>query len=449
MSGTELDMVRTRARLPGGIELVGKKLTASLLAAGLCWTSTTSLSNAQTASDPSPPTSNPDKFAWELFIEINKPALAGRRGVPDPNRKIGDPGLRVWETWKITSQIGNEVFLNEGKCGPPWDNLRIESVTAKPRKLLSPPKFTFTRADLAGVSKQRVVQGTNPRLDFGQESRINKPGFDFIVQKGLCSIDGQERFRATGRAVVFPVDTIAIKATWRKFSPEEIRAGLPSRFYTTDEHDGDIYGLTGFHMTSKALPNWFWATFEQVDNPPPEIADRDRYTKLRDPNAASPAEQRMRDVPDPFKGTVWQYYVLRGTQTDFTDSMGNPVILGNTQLEGGMQATASCMGCHARASIGDRLDDIVVNGRQLYPPGTFFYPGGRMNTDGSNRLAVDVFEIFWQQDPQNPNNKTAVPLTASANGAPNPNWFVEAGTGRIRYTQLDFLWEFAFSSREK
>jgi hypothetical protein len=406
------------------------------------------MARAQAVSDPNPAANHPDKFAWDLFIEINRPALAGQRGVPDPSKKIGDPGLRVWETWKITTPIGSEVFLEGGKRPAPWDQPQLLE-KGRVRKFLSPRKFTFVTLDLKGADPHALMATANPRLDFGQESRINRAGFEFILTEGLYSIDGQERFRATGRTVDFPIDTVAIKATWRKFTPEEIKAGLPSRFYTTEDPGGDVYGLTGFHMTSKALPNWFWATFEQVDNPTPEIPDRDRYTKLRNPNATSAVEARLRDVPDPLKGTVWEYYVLRGTQIDFTDSMGNPVVLGNTQLEAGMQTTASCMSCHGRATIGDRVDNIIVNGRQLYPPGTYFYPGGRVSTDGSNRLTVDPFEIFWQQDPQKPNRSTAIPLVASANGAPNPNLFVNAGTGQIRYTQLDFLWEFMFAQREK
>jgi hypothetical protein len=386
---------------------------------------------------------NPDKFAWDLFIEINRPALAGKRGVPDPAKKHGDPGTRVWETWKITTPNGSEVFLPKGQRPPAWDVPQIKSLSGSPKKFFSPPKFAFGKLDLAGKSSHQAFRSL-PKLSNGnQESRINQPGFEFIVREGLYSIDGQERFRETGRAVTFPVDAIAIKATWRQFTGDEIKAGLPARFYTAQDEEGKIaYGLTGFHMTSKALPNWFWATFEQVNNPPPEVADRDRYTPFRnprDPNASG-VDQRLRDVPEPLKNTVWQYYVLRGTQVEFVDSMGSPTILGNTQLEGGMQSTSSCMGCHARATIGDRVENVK--------PGTYFFPGGRLNTDGANRLTVDPLQLLWQQDPQKPNRDTAVFVVASANGAPNPDLFVEAGTGRTRYTQLDFLWEFIFAQRE-
>ena len=145
-------------------------------------------------------------------------------------------------------------------------------------------------------------------------------------------------------------------------------------------------------MTTKDLPKWFWATFEQVDNPVPEIADRDRYTNFLNPrNPDAPyVEQRLRAVPDPLKNTVWQYYVLRGTQVDFIDSVGNPIILGNTQLEGSMQTSSSCMGCHARSTIGDRRDHIKVDGHQLYPRGAYFFPEGRMGGVEETRLAKSL-----------------------------------------------------------
>jgi hypothetical protein len=404
---------------------------------------------AQSALDPNPALNNPDKFAWDLFIQLNTPALSGQRGVPDPKKKPADSGLRVWETWKLTTPNGNEVFLPGGIRPGPWDQPPV--LNKRMEDFLSPPKFTFEKLNLLGLDpheRMRTMTASGLKLFNGEESRMNRAGFEFIVREGLYSIDGQERFRATERTVDFPTDTIAVKSAWRQLTAAEVKLGLASRFYTFKDPDGTIWAMLGFHISSKAIPNWFWATFEQVDNQTPEIPDRDRYTKLRYPNATSSPESRLREVPDELKNSVWQYYVLRGTQVDFTDSTGNSTILGNTVLESGMQTTASCIGCHARATIGDRVDNIVTNGRRIYPAGTFFYPQGLVRVDGSNRLTVNPFEIFWQQDPQKPNQTTAVFLGASANGTPHPDSFIEAGTGKSRYTQLDFMWEFSFAQRE-
>src|SRR5664280_1482155 len=74
----------------------------------------------QLKADPNPALNNPDKFAWDLFTQLNCPALPGKRGIPDPSKKPGDPGQRLWETWKITTPIGSEVFLERGQRPGPW-----------------------------------------------------------------------------------------------------------------------------------------------------------------------------------------------------------------------------------------------------------------------------------------------------------------------------------------
>ena len=421
---------------------------------------------AQQLSDPNPAMNNPDKVAWDLFVELNRPALEGKRGVPDPNKKHGDPGLRVWETWKQTSTPGNDVFRKKGAKPEEWDTPQTKTNEGKPRKVFSLPKSEVIRlldapamkSAEAGLDKQ--LSKTPVLNDNAQESKINQPGFDFIVREGLYSLDGQEKFRETGRKVEFPVGTINVKAAWRQFTPEEIKAGKPARYYTA-EQDGKVWGLTGFHITSKDIPNWLWATFEHVDNPPPEIPDLDRYTEFLNPRQSpSPppteysVEQRLRKVPEPLRNTYWQNYVLRGTQVDFVDSMGNSTLLANTQLENGMQLTASCIGCHSRSTRGDRFDNVTVNGKRLYPDGTYFYPGGHLikvgdigDTSTSNRLTVNPAKVFWQLDPQHPDNNTAAQYVMGAIGAPKPEWFLDSG-GNSRYTQLDFIWGFVHAERK-
>ena len=48
-----------------------------------------------------------DNFAWCAFLALNWPALAGadRRGEPDRGRTVGDPGPRVWETFKSSYEL--------------------------------------------------------------------------------------------------------------------------------------------------------------------------------------------------------------------------------------------------------------------------------------------------------------------------------------------------------
>lgn len=49
-------------------------------------------------------------------------------------------------------------------------------------------------------------------------------------------------------------------------------------------------------------------------------------------------------------GTKWANYRLRGTQVDFINSIGRPVILSNSQIERGF-LRSSCIRCHADATV--------------------------------------------------------------------------------------------------
>ncbi len=148
--------------------------------------------------------------------------------------------------------------------------------------------------------------------------------------------------------------------------------------------------MTSLHITTKDLPNWFWATFEHEDNPGLEavVPSKDEY-----------------GLPNSLKGTKWENYVLRGSQVDFVDSFGQKTILANSQIERGFQRSSSCITCHARATIGER-------------------PRKRQGESlGINRLSV-----FEGDD--------------GSVGSPEPSWFVD--TDRVpaaqEYVQMDFVW---------
>src|SRR5205085_9407591 len=108
---------------------------------------------------------------------------------------------------------------------------------------------------------------------------------------------------------------------------------------------GKLYGLVALHITSKVLPNWFWATFEWVDNKGRSdyLGSRDAfgvtYDNPKDPSFQPPNPETGKVYPpgkvtknllDLFKAggfdsawaQEWQNYRLKGSQVDFTDSTG-------------------------------------------------------------------------------------------------------------------------------
>jgi hypothetical protein len=197
---------------------------------------------------------------------------------------------------------------------------------------------------------------------------------------------------------------------------------------------------------TKQIPNWTWATWEWSDNTPDKpngnpgrsdwYGSHDSFGALyKDPSGKmigfqAPSADRGKPYPS---GTItadllalfknagysnewqkeWSNYRLKGSQIDFTDATGVPVVLGNSVTEDGFVQTSSCMTCHGNAAID---------------------PAGRPNPS-----------IGFDLDGQ------------SRNGPLNPGWFYdlnkhdrhdrgrkhEFGDYKVTYYPLDFVWAFA------
>jgi hypothetical protein len=188
------------------------------------------------------------------------------------------------------------------------------------------------------------------------------------------------------------------------------------------------------HVLTKDLPNWFWCTFEHVDNPgrgdfigihdsfgadPAHVPSRtDKAGSKYPPEAIKPALNKLFDEYG-YRGEwaeQYRYYRLKGSQVDFTDGTGRPLLLGNSVTEGGFVPTASCMTCHARAAV---------------------------NSSGASALP-----FFGQQ--------AALPLIGgdtlqpvlTYNGRPDPSWFfTETSNGSsLQNLATDFVWAIPFKA---
>ena len=82
---------------------------------------------------------------------------------------------------------------------------------------------------------------------------MNKEAFEFILNRNLYSIEGQEDFLNKNLAVDFPVDAKEIKAAWRMFTDVELDPAKTFRISTTTARSrmmkGDCACLSG-HITS-------------------------------------------------------------------------------------------------------------------------------------------------------------------------------------------------------
>lgn len=316
---------------------------------------------------------SPAKLAWQQFVYVNAPQGAGGPGTPV-----------LWETWASAE----EVFANPDST-PQWP--------AASRSAGSEDELV-QRSLLRAIARQGNESGDQRRIggvaadspEDSAEVRYDRTAFDWIVLKQLWYLQGQQKWfelHAMNQPVdvEFPGGATLVKATWKVIA----EADKP-RFHWRVEH-GRTWGLTALHVTTKILPGWFWATFEHVENPGYSIVAHPDPFGLDGGNPSRALIDLME--AGGLDSSVWRHYRLDGTQTDYTDRDGAPVVLGNSIIEAGFTAASSCRTCHVRATIGE----------------------------GATRLSFE-------------------PLV----GSPDPSWFVTPSHPPTpRYLRLDYAWSLA------
>jgi hypothetical protein len=223
-------------------------------------------------------------FAWQSFVALNWPALAGTRGAPDRSKTIGQPGVVVWNTWKTPE----EIFLPQAQAPAPWN----QGGSPPPECTIagaSPGDFTIRRvsksprdANSAVLTDFRQVVGGTLTDQHGNlaryDVRVNQTLFDAIVARQYYNRAVQDQ----ATTIAFPSGVMEAKAAWRQMTDADTPA-IKARFFRRDAWiytppiaaqparcvKGEV-GLVGLHITQKTptRPQWAWATFEQVDNVP-------------------------------------------------------------------------------------------------------------------------------------------------------------------------------------
>ena len=372
----------------------------------------------------------PDMYAWRLFVALNWPAKDGTREA-DPDAQFGADGRVVWESWisqdhvfPSTDQMQNGVTPRAWNTPP--EDCRVENLRQLPIQQL-------IRLQQGGASPA-VEPGFPGQQRVGNEVRMNRESRDFIADpnRPLWHIDGQEAFFASGDRLEFPVASKEIKAQWRRITETEKPRYHWALCRSVDDSEDQLWGLMALHITTKDLPNWFWATFEHVDNNTDLVKQQlglegwlthsfDRFScpgQPRNCNSAPMSGEAERLLGTSLRGTKWQHYRLRGTQVDFVTPEGEPTVLANSVIEQGFQTTSSCITCHALSTIGPRDQGL----------------GG-----DANRL--NFFKEFREDFVMGPV------------GTPDPGLFaqtrLESSTlPRRTFRQLDFVWSFMLAKRK-
>jgi hypothetical protein len=335
------------------------------------------LASTVVQSQVNPAMNTPDEVAWKLFIQVNKAA-----------GKAKDAAFETWASDTDTFQA-NPRF-------PPGVTLIAPHLPA-----------LFIAARLASEQQiggfHRVIP---PNPGGGEESRRNRPAFEFIVKHDLYKVSGLKA--AFGTDISFPIDAIEVKANWKpvseipSFTNNKIRlADVPKLYHVSKGSDHKEYALISLHIISKLVPNWTWATFEHSLNPGrcDVLGCIDRFgaqMQVVYPNAAQPDQiyppcvksaALKRLIASAKWDNAFANYCLKGTQTDFTDVTGRATRLGNSFTEKLVPVDhSSCMTCHAKASFNE-------NGQDPYGFGL---------EDGFGPLGPINWSWFWRTDNKPP-----------------------------------------------
>jgi hypothetical protein len=269
-----------------------------------------------------------------------------------------------------------------------------------------------------------------PSSPLEQEVRQNRQMFEFIVSKemyhrgGLEALLAQAQSQSNRSLINFPTGAKEVKAQWYP-----IRDTDKPRYLWREVKNPDgsttAFGLVALHIITKDLPNWFWADFGHADcevqkgacDPASlreflgDFTQEEAKTEPVDPTTrGASAPSGSNGVRKETIGSVWQNYILRGTQIDFTTPFGQSTVLSNPVIENGFQ-NSSCMTCHARASVGVRAV-------------------------GPNGVASPLLNTLSPGDP--------------TLGSPDPSLF-GAGPGQssINFLQTDFIWSAPFRAQRK
>ncbi len=294
---------------------------------------------APAQSDPDPALNNPDKLAWDLFIQVNSRA-GGTNSVFETFASDTD-------TFKPNPQY---------PTGPTVVSLRAPILPAIERE--------------AALAEGAVLPALPPdTTKTSEETRHNRPVFDFIVQNNLYKLSGLKA--AVGKALSFPIDSLEVKANWipldqvPAWTNNQVSVAQASQyFHINADGRGAKFALVSMHVISKQVPNWTWATFESRFNPGrcDIVGCRDTFG-AKDQNVA-PLKRQGQQYPDCVKTSdlsamlgkadiepAYVNYCLKGSQADFVDNAGLAIRLGNSVTESGFVPSSSCMTCHSRASF--------------------------------------------------------------------------------------------------
>lgn len=369
------------------------------------------------SADPAIPMNQPDRFAWELFVEVN------RKAAPEYQQTLTradgtkfTTNSAIWETWP------DDPYTFPSDPDP-----------ASPPKWPDAPYHKMLQAKAKGTPAAGDDKILDTGENGGEEIHRNRATFDYVIQNNLWYQQGIAAFFTNNPVMNFPVESIEVKANWI-----QITEAQKSQYHWNYDSSGQLWGLVATHITSKAIPNWFWATFEWVGNagrcdfigchdcfgtiPQHVASNTDTVGKVYPAGTITDALTALYKKNGYSGAWLSEYsnYRLKGSQTDFTLPTGEPLLVGNSVTEGGFVQTASCMTCHSRAAV-----------------------------DAAGKNAFPTFGEVQPLPLQSGSPEPYQTQFTTHNGTPIPSWYSHM-TGQSSvplFRQTDFVWAIPFRAK--
>lgn len=305
-------------------------------------------------------TQNSDAFIWQLFTQFAAPVSTSR------------PSPVVFETWASDE----DTFSTTPRWPDPDEPKKLQvsvlrSMTTPHSGPIDVPCARPGNAAVGGFP----TSGT-PTPCIAEETKRNRPQFDYIVGNNLNTSAGLAAAFAKGLKVAMPPSAISVKGDWvpvrtlLQWIPALGSIANIRQLYYTNTTASVEYAVVALHVSSRQNPNWVWGTFEHQMNPgrcddmgcfdsfgaeapavfPNKAAVNTQY-------GACPKSQPLKAwMADANLSPVWENYCLKSTQVDYSAADGTPYVLGNSVIErivgNGTIAASSCIGCHVYASFG-------------------------------------------------------------------------------------------------
>ncbi len=247
-----------------------------------------------------------DNFAWRAFVALNWPSLTdpAHRGVADRTKALGDPGPRVWETFKARYELFQVGPDGRPVAPQPWAAYEAQNpcgadVGNRGKTLASfEPFLDFNQsAFLPGVAANPLVAQNRTYARY--EVRINEPEYSALASSGWSA---GENLPDETHPAHLPAGSIAVKAAWRLLTSADTPA-IRARYYVVENAEvvdiaktlaagrtvcskSDV-ALVGLHIVikTKYRPQGLWSTFEHVDNVPPAGEGQAREPDAKDAGA--------------------------------------------------------------------------------------------------------------------------------------------------------------------